>query len=262
MNICLSPGLRWRSMAAPGGSLSQETHAGSGDVQTATLLVAEDDEGSRLALARSLERYGYRVMEAADGESALRVFQSNPGIDLVVLDIGLPRLDGFAVLSRLRQLSDVPVIMLTGRGEEVDRVVGLELRRRRLRLEALFVTRAGCPGARSPSASTLRGRASTRRRRAAGLRRSHHRPTRTRDSHRRREDRPHRPGVRAVRVSRRSSAAGLRPRGAAGKRLGTRFQDPATVTEHIRRVRAKIEKHPPTRKVLTTLRGMGYRFDP
>ena len=43
---------------------------------------------------------------------------------------------------------------------------------------------------------------------------------------------------------------------------GTRFQDPATVTEHIRRVRAKIEKHPPTRKVLTTLRGMGYRFDP
>ena len=43
---------------------------------------------------------------------------------------------------------------------------------------------------------------------------------------------------------------------------GTRFQDPATVPEHVRRVRSKIEKHPPTRKMLTTLRGMGYRFDP
>src|SRR3954467_12970438 len=92
------------------------------------LLLAEDDEGSRTALARSLERYGYRVLEAADGEAALRLFAAARGdVDLVVLDIGLPRLDGFAVLSRLRQLSDVPVIMLTGRGEEVDRVVGLEL---------------------------------------------------------------------------------------------------------------------------------------
>src|SRR3954465_1739583 len=93
-----------------------------------TLLLAEDDEGSRTALARSLERYGYRVLEAADGESALRLFGAARGeVDLVVLDIGMPRLDGYAVLSRLRQTSDVPVIMLTGRGEEVDRVVGLEL---------------------------------------------------------------------------------------------------------------------------------------
>src|SRR5947209_19852587 len=110
-----------------GGAAAKETRQGSAEGQSATLLVAEDDEGSRLALARSLERYGYRVIEAADGELALHLFQANPGIDLVVLDIGLPRLDGFAVLSRLRQLSDVPVIMLTGRGEEVDRVVGLEL---------------------------------------------------------------------------------------------------------------------------------------
>ena len=110
-----------------GGAAAKEARQGSAEVQSATLLVAEDDEGSRLALARSLERYGYRVIEAADGELALHLFQANPSIDLVVLDIGLPRLDGFAVLSRLRQLSDVPVIMLTGRGEEVDRVVGLEL---------------------------------------------------------------------------------------------------------------------------------------
>jgi DNA-binding response OmpR family regulator len=92
------------------------------------LLLAEDDEGSRTALARSLERYGYRVLEASDGEAALRLFAAARGeVDLVVLDIGMPRLDGYAVLSRLRQTSDVPVIMLTGRGEEVDRVVGLEL---------------------------------------------------------------------------------------------------------------------------------------
>src|ERR1700712_6022842 len=92
------------------------------------LLLAEDDEASRTALARSLERYGYRVLEAADGEAALRLFGAARGeVDLVVLDIGMPRLDGYAVLSRLRQTSDVPVIMFTGRGEEVDRVVGLEL---------------------------------------------------------------------------------------------------------------------------------------
>src|ERR1700709_1623541 len=91
-------------------------------------LLAEDDEGSRTALARSLERYGYRVLEAPDGEAALRLFAAARGeVDLVVLDVGMPRLDGYAVLSPLRQTSDVPVIMLTGRGEEVDRVVGLEL---------------------------------------------------------------------------------------------------------------------------------------
>src|SRR6195952_4795054 len=99
-----------------------------GPGQVSTLLLAEDDEASRTALARSLERYGYRVLEAADGEAALRLFSAARGEgDLVVLDIGMPRLDGYAVLSRLRQTSDVPVIMLTGRGEEVDRVVGLEL---------------------------------------------------------------------------------------------------------------------------------------
>src|SRR3978361_2297752 len=96
--------------------------------QVSTLLLAEDDEASRTALARSLERYGYRVLEAADGEAGLRLFGAARGeVALGVLDIGMPRLDGYAVLSRLRQTSDVPVIMLTGRGEEVDRVVGLEL---------------------------------------------------------------------------------------------------------------------------------------
>src|SRR3954464_13011004 len=102
-----------------------------------TLLLAGDDEGSRTALARSLERYGYRVLEASDGEGPLRLFAAARGeVDLVVLDIGMPRphgyggvrrLGGWPVLGRVGETGDVPVIMLTGRGEEVDRVVGLEL---------------------------------------------------------------------------------------------------------------------------------------
>jgi DNA-binding response OmpR family regulator len=245
-----------------GGAAAKEARQGSAEVQSATLLVAEDDEGSRLALARSLERYGYRVIEAADGELALHLFQANPSIDLVVLDIGLPRLDGFAVLSRLRQLSDVPVIMLTGRGEEVDRVVGLELGADDYVLK---------PYSLRELVARVRARL---RRRPGGEER---RPVgaepivygdltidpRAREIH---------IGGEKIDLTAREyelfAFLARHPREVFSREellehvWGNRFQDPATVTEHIRRVRAKIEKHPPTRKVLTTLRGMGYRFDP
>src|ERR1700710_1837858 len=86
-----------------------------GPGQVSTLLLAEDDEASRTALARSLERYGYRVLEAPDGEAALRLFAAARGeVDLVVLDVGMPRLDGYAVLSRLRQNPALPAVVLTG----------------------------------------------------------------------------------------------------------------------------------------------------
>lgn len=77
-------------------------------------------------LVRYLEAEGFATVEAADGEAALaRAGESDP--DLVVLDVGLPRLDGFEVLRRLRARSGVYVIMLTAKTEEVDRVVGLTL---------------------------------------------------------------------------------------------------------------------------------------
>src|SRR5207244_4973595 len=80
----------------------------------------------RKVLAFPLERDGYLVVQAADGEEALERFAAQR-IDLVVLDIMLPKLDGLEVCKRLRASSSVPIIMLTARDDELDKVIGLEL---------------------------------------------------------------------------------------------------------------------------------------
>ena len=91
-----------------------------------TVLVVEDEENLLEALRYNLEREGYAVQTAADGEQALNAARAvRP--ELVILDVMLPRLDGFEVCRILRRESDVPILMLTARGEEIDRVVGLEL---------------------------------------------------------------------------------------------------------------------------------------
>jgi two-component system alkaline phosphatase synthesis response regulator PhoP len=91
-----------------------------------TILVI-DDEPKILQIARDyLENAGYRVIEAGDGQGALQRAQSEQP-DLVVLDLGLPGMDGLDVCRQLRRNSDVPIIMLTARGEESDKLVGLEL---------------------------------------------------------------------------------------------------------------------------------------
>ena len=91
-----------------------------------TVLVVEDEENLLEALRYSLEREGYAVETAIDGEQALNAARSvRP--ELVILDVMLPQLDGFEVCRILRRESDVPIMMLTARGEEIDRVVGLEL---------------------------------------------------------------------------------------------------------------------------------------
>src|SRR5205085_2417560 len=77
-------------------------------------------------LSYPLERDGFRVVQARDGEQALSLFEDQR-IDLVVLDLMLPKVDGLEVCKRLRAGSDVPIIMLTARGEELDKVLGLEL---------------------------------------------------------------------------------------------------------------------------------------
>jgi DNA-binding response OmpR family regulator len=92
----------------------------------ATVLVVEDEAEIAALLRSYLERDGYRVLTAADGEAALRQIEDDVP-DLVVLDIMLPRLDGWEVLRRLRTLATVPVIMLTARDQEEDKVRGLEL---------------------------------------------------------------------------------------------------------------------------------------
>src|SRR5580693_10763421 len=90
----------------------------------ARVLVVEDDKDISLGIRTVLSRNGFDVMSSADGKDGLRVFHdSRP--DLVVLDIGLPMLDGWAVLERIRDLSDVPVLILTAYGTEADKVRGL-----------------------------------------------------------------------------------------------------------------------------------------
>ena len=90
----------------------------------ARILVVEDDQDTAASIQTVLSRAGFDVSGAAGGKLGLRAFHSvRP--DLVILDIGLPDLDGWAVLERIRDLSDVPVLILTARGQESDKVRGL-----------------------------------------------------------------------------------------------------------------------------------------
>lgn len=88
------------------------------------LLVVEDDADVAEVLRRLCTRAGHEVTQANDGSAALReAYRRRP--DLVILDVGLPRLDGWAVLERLRDLTDVPVLMLTGHSQDSEKVRGL-----------------------------------------------------------------------------------------------------------------------------------------
>jgi DNA-binding response OmpR family regulator len=90
------------------------------------VLIVEDDPNTAALVQTYLERDGFTTIKAADGETALRLArQLQPGF--VILDIMLPHLDGWEVCRRLRTFSDVPVLMLTAREEEIDRVTGLSL---------------------------------------------------------------------------------------------------------------------------------------
>src|SRR5919199_6157723 len=90
------------------------------------ILLVDDEPNLRHTVGYNLRREGYEVVQAADGEAALGAAQSQPP-DLVVLDLMLPGIDGLEVCRRLRQRSAVPILMLTARDTEIDRVVGLEV---------------------------------------------------------------------------------------------------------------------------------------
>jgi len=90
----------------------------------ARVLLIEDDEDSRLLLRRVLERAGMTVVEASTGTQGLReLYGSHP--DVVLLDIGLPEIDGWRTLERIRELTDVPVMMVTGKASELEKVRAL-----------------------------------------------------------------------------------------------------------------------------------------
>ena len=90
------------------------------------ILIVDDEPRYLRLLEANLRTEGYEVATAQDGVQALDIFSAQP-IDLVLLDVMMPRLDGFGVCQRLREFSNVPIVILTARGEEQDRVRGLDL---------------------------------------------------------------------------------------------------------------------------------------
>lgn len=92
------------------------------------ILIVDDESRMRKLIKDFLTAKGYKILEAEDGEKALQVFEENSEkIDLILLDVMMPKLDGWSVLRQIRQTSKVPIIMLTARGEEQDELFGFEL---------------------------------------------------------------------------------------------------------------------------------------
>jgi DNA-binding response OmpR family regulator len=224
----------------------------------ATVLVVDDEADVRLLISEALKREGYSVVERSDGRAALALLTGG-GIDMVVLDLGLPGLPGLDVLSDLRRISEVPVVILSGRGEESDRILGLKL------------------GADDYLAKPFSPRELVARVESV-LRR-----TRPRSTGQRLEF----PGLAIDTTTREVLVDGrvvemtnkefdvLAHLAASPRRVFSRaqllrdvwgsspeWQRSTTVTEIVRRVRQKIEPDAENPRWIKTVRSVGYRFDP
>jgi DNA-binding response OmpR family regulator len=228
---------------------------------SSTILLVDDEDAVQKLLAYPLERDGFRVVQARDGEEALAKF-AEERVDLVVLDLMLPKLDGLEVCKRLRASSSVPIIMLTARDDELDKVLGLELgaddyitkpfsiREFRSRVRALL-RRAAIPATAGSEEETIE-----------------------------------RDGLR-IDLARRDVEVGGRPvqltyvefellrtLATSPGRVYTRelllqalwggseYREPRTIDVHVRHLREKLEQDPSEPEFILTVRGVGYRFRP
>ena len=91
------------------------------------ILVVDDEMRMRKLVRDFLTKAGYQVIEAADGEEAVDIFFENKNIDLILLDVMMPKMDGWQVCREIRQYSKVPIIMLTARADEKDELLGFDL---------------------------------------------------------------------------------------------------------------------------------------
>ncbi|MEZ4523399.1 MAG: response regulator transcription factor [Thermomicrobiales bacterium] len=228
-------------------------------MSNATVLVVEDEKNLAEALKFNLERQGYQVVVEHEGHGAIQRISDDPP-NLVILDVMLPGLDGFEVCRRVRTRSSVPIMMLTARGEEVDRVLGLEigaddyitkpfsLRELQARVRALL--RRGAGEVLSPMTSIVE---------SGNLRIS--------------------PEARRIWLD--GSELSLRPRefdllaffvrnkGLALSRRqlldgawGSDYVgDERTVDVHVRALREAVEVDPSSPERIVTVRGVGYRFE-
>jgi len=227
----------------------------------ATILLVDDEDSVQKLLTYPLERDGFRVVVAQDGEEALQRFAEEP-IDLVVLDLMLPKLDGLEVCKRLRTDSTVPIIMLTARDDELDKVLGLELgaddyitkpfsiREFRSRVRALLRRAAAPrPGERSDGEEVIE-EAEVRidvPRRVVEVRGEEAQLTFVEFELLR---------VLAASPGRVFSRRQLLER----LRGGADYREPRTIDVHVRHLREKIESDPREPALVLTVRGVGYRF--
>jgi DNA-binding response OmpR family regulator len=223
------------------------------------VLVVDDEPMVREVLARYLEKEGFQVQTAEDGERALAAFEA-AAPDLVLLDLMLPRVDGLEVFRRMRERSPTAVIMLTAKGEETDRVVGLELgaddyitkpfspREVVARVRAVLRRSAGAVVPR-PDVIEFDGV------RVDGPRREVHRDEEPIHLTRKEFDLL---WLLTSNPSRTFSRSELLEDVWDFAWTG----DASTVTVHVRRLREKIERDPSNPAHLLTVWGVGYRFEP
>ncbi len=229
--------------------------------QPARILLVDDEQSVQALLSYPLRKEGYDVVQATDGRQALERFDEQP-FDLVVLDLMLPQIDGLEVCRRLRTRSSVPIIMLTAKSEEIDKVVGLEL------------------GADDYITKPFSMREFSSRIKAALRRVEMSRPSETAP-----DEAPLEVGDLRIDFPKRV----VRARGHDAQltyvefeilsalarspgRVFTRdmllqriwgdsaYRDPRTIDVHIRHLREKIERDPKDPEFLITVRGVGYRF--
>lgn len=224
------------------------------------VLVVDDEPTVREVVVGYLRRDGHDVAEAADGTTALDLLEADPP-DLVVLDMMLPGVNGLDILRRVRSTSDIPVIMLTARAEESDRVSGLELG------ADDYVVKPFSP-------RELAARVNGVLRRTSGRENSSPQPLDFGNLH---MD----PLSREVTLD--GEVIEMTPKefdvlvflANSPRQVFSRaqllesvwqsspdWQDPATVTVHVRRIRNKIEADPEKPRWITTVWGVGYRFEP
>ena len=221
------------------------------------VLVVDDEEPIRLMLRRYLSMEGYAVDEAADGRAAFELIRTRLP-DIVLLDVMLPGQDGLDILSALRRTSDVPVILITARGEEGDRIVGLRLG------ADDYVVKPFSPAELAARIATVLRRAGHQRSGRLefdGL--SIDRGSRELRLHGELVDIPAREFELLAFLA--SAPRQAFSRDELLSRVwgsSTDFQDPGTVTEHVRRIRRRIEADPEHPRWIVTVRGMGYRFEP
>jgi DNA-binding response OmpR family regulator len=225
-----------------------------------TILLVDDEESVQKLLTFPLEREGFRVVPARDGEEALARF-AEEDVDLVVLDLMLPKLDGLEVCKRLRAESSVPIIMLTARDDELDKVLGLELG------ADDYITKPF-------SIREFRSRVRALLRRVAAPRPGERLDDEVIDVGGVRVDTPRRSvQVRGeevqltfvefelLRVLAGSPGRVFSRRQLLEKlRGGADYREPRTIDVHVRHLREKIERNPHEPELILTVRGVGYRF--